>query len=219
MDFIYNNKILNPQECDFIKNYILENEDYMKSLGPDVYPGTSDDSLTGRYRYLNMLHTPIGDILLPKLKNIFKELDLHYPVTIQSWANTFRNGEGIAKHVHGHYTNTDTQKYISGNLFVSGPTSIGTWYGSEKYENEAGFLTLFPCDTSHYVPENTTDDVRISIAIDISSGTKPPKSGELQSGYYEGRRNNIEKTQTKRFYVIEEPIKRTKPIPSNGRKL
>lgn len=40
--FYFSEKILSDSEIDTIKNYILENEQYIKQLGPDEYGGTSE---------------------------------------------------------------------------------------------------------------------------------------------------------------------------------
>ena len=47
---------LTQEECDTIVNKILSLEDAVKRLGPDIYSGTSNDSLTGRYKYLSLIH-------------------------------------------------------------------------------------------------------------------------------------------------------------------
>ena len=174
MGFVYNSKILSEEECDFIKNYILENENKIKLMGEDKYPLTSEDSLTGRYKVFNFLHSEIGNILLPKLKDIFDEVGLKYPLTIQCWGNIFRYGEGIGKHKHLPPNSTD--KILSSTLFISGPTHIGTWYEGEKIENEVGSLTIFTGDMLHYVPKNTTNEVRITLALDIAEETIRQKS-------------------------------------------
>jgi len=176
MGFIYNSKILSDKECEFIKGYILKNESKVKSLGDDEYAFTKNDSLTGRYKIFNWLYTDIGDLLIPKLKMIFSQLNLKYPIAIQCWVNTFRKGEGIKKHMHLPYPGYKDEKLTSGHIFISGPEDIGTWYEDEKMDNGVGELTLFTSDIFHYVPENTTDEVRITIAIDIAEETIRQKS-------------------------------------------
>ena len=139
MSFKYSNIILSKEECNFISDYILENEEYVKSLGPDVYSHTSEDSLSGRHTIFNWLNTVIGDILIPKLENIFDELGLKYPISVNCWANTFRKGEGIKPHFHSK------SDILCGHIFISGPTDIGTRYlengiGTEDvlYKNNPG---------------------------------------------------------------------------------
>ena len=89
--------LLNKEECEQIKNFILNNEERIKSLGPDIYAGTSDNSLTGRYSVYNFMYDLPGDIIIPKLKEIFIKDKLNFPISIQSWANIFRKNEGIKK--------------------------------------------------------------------------------------------------------------------------
>ena len=167
MDFLYNSKILSEKECNFIKDYILENEDKIKLLGPDEYGGTSNNSLTGRFKLYNFLYTPVEDIMLPKLRKIFNKLNFKYPISIQCWANIFRHNEGISKHIHAN-----KDKFPSANVFISGPTDMGTWYeekdkSMKKIYNEIGNFTMFWSDIYHYVPKNFTDKIRVTMAMDI----------------------------------------------------
>ena len=144
---------ISESECKIISEFILSNENYVKSLGPDIYPATSKNSLTGRYSIYNYLHYFPGQILVPKLKLIIGEC------LVQCWSNIFRLGEGIKPHLHGH-------GFISGNLFLSGP-SEGTVYGSKTLKNKKGSLVLFPSETIHSVHPNIVDEPRISMAFDI----------------------------------------------------
>ena len=186
MGFKYNSNILNEEECKFISNYILKNEDRVKSLGPDVYSHTSEDSLSGRHTIFNWLNTDIGDILVPKLRTIFNKMNLDYPISINCWANTFRKGEGIKPHFHSK------SDILCGHIFISGPTDIGTRYlengiGTEDvlYKNNPGELNLFSADLWHAVDENKTDEVRVTMAMDI----------------FVGEDRNFDKN---RYYVMEE---------------
>lgn len=145
---------LTEEESKLISDYILKTESDVKSLGEDIYPGTSDDSLTGRYTIHNYLNYFPGKILIPKLKSIFKE------GVIQCWANTFRKGEGIEPHEHG-------EGFLSANVFLSGNPNIGTFYGNKKIKNEIGKLIVFSSETIHYVNPNPSDVIRVSMAFDI----------------------------------------------------
>ena len=65
---------LTQEECDTIVREILSLENVVKRLGPDIYPGTSEDSLTGRYYCFNYLTiNSINTIICPKLKGIFAQ--------------------------------------------------------------------------------------------------------------------------------------------------
>ena len=162
---------LTQEECDTIVNKILSLEDAVKRLGPDIYGGTSEDSLTGRYSYFNFLDVPeINIILEPKLKKLLG------PCVVQCWANILRQGEGIDEHRHfdGAPTNYIERHGLTGNIFLYGDPTTGTYYNfpelsplSVKYDNKVGELSLFTPTLFHGVPKNTTGDMRISMAIDV----------------------------------------------------
>ena len=162
---------LTQEECDTIVNKILSLEDTVKRLGPDIYGGTSEDSLTGRYSYFNFLDVPeINIILEPKLKKLLG------PCVVQCWANILRQGEGIDEHRHfdGAPTNYIERHGLTGNIFLYGDPTTGTYYNFTefgsirvKYDNKVGELSLFTPTLFHGVPKNTTGDMRISMAIDV----------------------------------------------------
>ena len=165
--FLLSRVILSPEECDIIKNFVLDNEEKIKSLGPDSYFGEKADSLTGRFLYYNILKTDIGPMLIPKLRSIFEEHGLEYPIYVQCWANTFRPGKGIHVHKHGDLT----EHFISSNIFICGPTKPGTTYYLDNqfvdFENTPGEIHFFGSNVYHYVSKNKSDEIRISIALDV----------------------------------------------------
>jgi hypothetical protein len=156
---------LTQEECDTVVREILSLENAVKRLGPDEYEGTSEDSLTGRYKYFNYLNIrSINTIICPKLKKLFG------PCLVQCWANIFRQGEGIDDHKHiydEYYKRFGFGCLTSGNIFLYGDPTIGTYYEGIKHDNKVGELSLFPSNMLHGVPKNTTGDIRISMAIDI----------------------------------------------------
>ena len=162
---------LTQEECDTIVNKILSLEDAVKRLGPDIYVGTSEDSLTGRYAVFNYLNIrSINTIICPKLKEIFG------PCVVQCWANIFRQGEGIEEHIHfdGDDPTYIERHGVTGNIFLYGDPTTGTYYNFPeldplhvKYDNKVGELSLFTPTLFHGVSKNTTDDMRISMAIDV----------------------------------------------------
>ena len=157
---------LTQEECDIIVREILSLESAVKRLGPDIYPKTSEDSLTGRYTVFNYLNIrSIKNIICPKLKELFG------PCVVQCWANIFRQGEGIDDHEHLYdKSNNPHQLTMSGNIFLYGDPTIGTYYEGVKHDNKVGELSLFPSTLLHGVPKNTTCDMRISMAIDVYVG-------------------------------------------------
>jgi hypothetical protein len=162
---------LTQEECDTIVNKILSLEDAVKRLGPDIYDGTSEDSLTGRYTVFNYLNVPeINTILEPKLKELFG------PCIVQCWANILRQGEGIDEHRHFDNVPENYLEHhgVTGNIFLYGDPTTGTYYNfpelgplQVKYDNKVGELSLFTPTLFHGVPKNITGDMRISMAIDV----------------------------------------------------
>jgi hypothetical protein len=176
--------LLNKKECKIIENFILENEEKIKSLGPDIYEGTENDSLTGRFKVYNFMYDLPGKIIIPKLKNLFKLKKIKLPISIQSWANIFRKNEGIKKHKHSNDTDN---RFICANLFISGDENIGTNFIVDNkdinYKNNVGEMMFFLSDLEHYVNKNTKNDVRITMAFDIYP--------------------NIEMQNTTRYYILK----------------
>ena len=171
MESIKTYDFLSQEECDTIVNKILSLEDTVKKLGPDIYGGTSKDSITGRYQYFNYLNVPeINTILEPKLKKLLG------PCIVQCWANILRQGEGIDEHTHfdGAPENYIERHGATGNIFLYGDPTTGTYYCfpelgllNVKYDNKVGELSLFRPTLIHGVRKNTTGDMRISMAIDV----------------------------------------------------
>ena len=173
MEHLKKYDFLTQEECDTIVNKILSLEDAVKRLGPDIYDGTSEDSLTGRYKYFNYLNVPeINTILEPKLKELFG------PCILQCWANILRPGEGIDEHRHfGSADPVFIERHgVTGNIFLYGDPTIGTYYNFPelgpirvKYDNKVGELSLFTPTLFHGVYKNITGDMRISMAIDVET--------------------------------------------------
>ena len=66
---------------------------------------------------------------------------------------------------------------------MRGDPEIGTWYERVKNKNCIGEMTVFPSEMQHGVPENPTDDIRISMAMDIFIGETDPIPPELENRY------------------------------------
>ena len=152
---IIDNFITN-EEADILRNYVLDNEDTVKAMGPDLYEGTKNDSLTGRWYLYNWLSSSTcGSILIPKLTKEFPNL------YIRLWANVFRKGEGIARHHH------DQEYRLSGNLYLGGPDTATYYEGTGPVQNKTGTLTIFDARVYHWVKPNETETPRVSMAFDV----------------------------------------------------
>ena len=150
-----NFKVFNKKECKVIKNIILENENYVKSLKKNVRTNTSLIFNKSKYKYYNknikdikdksinplserwdvfnwVSNTSIKDLIIHKLRNIFIKLNFKFPVSFQCWANTLRKNEGIRTHYHKEVNYPET---FSGNIFISGNPNIGTTFLLPKNNN------------------------------------------------------------------------------------
>jgi len=175
---------LTSEECREISEFILKYEDDIKALGPDIYTGTADNSLSGRHWCYNYLYDTPGKILVPKVKEEFGEC------IVQCWANTFRYGEGIKPHAHGVDPNNEYDKigFTSVNIFLQGPTDVGTIYNSKKEINKVGQIAIFGSRLVHSVPPNPYNNVRISMAMDV---------------YTDPRQFQLYKDYPQRFYHVQ----------------
>jgi len=159
MKIIHN--FISNEEATTIKNYIFDKEQTVKDMGPDMYNGTSPDSLTGRFMIYNWLTSETcGSILIPKLSKLFPNL------YIRVWSNIFRQGEGISPHHHDNVRHSDVVR-TSGNLYLSGPEDSKTHYAnSGPVDNKIGTLTIFNSRLFHWVEPNPTVTPRVSMAFD-----------------------------------------------------
>jgi hypothetical protein len=164
--------IFNKKEIKVIGDYILDNEELIKRLGPSIYPGTAKNSLTGRYNIFNFLNSDIGDILGYKIFNFLNKNNIYKPCSIQCWANTFRHGEGIERHKHQV---KDNEMFLCANIFIKGDPNLGTTYIIDgkhvNIKNKPGQIILFNSSLEHYVDKNPKDNIRISLALDIHERT------------------------------------------------
>lgn len=170
---------ISKKEALILKNYIVNTEDQVKNLGDDLYLGTADDSLTGRWLVHNYLQNKTcANILLPKLSQVLPNF-----FYITMWANIFRKGEYIKPHDHGNAT-------ISGNLFIDGSEDSETCYEEHgAIKNKIGTLVVFPSETTHWVEKNKTNTPRISMAFDTiffnpNIPTFLPVGNHLENGVY-----------------------------------
>ena len=165
-DLLFNFNISEDDALE-LSNFILLNEAYWKSLGPDVFYQTAPDSLHGRWRYFNLFQYPIvrrilSEPILDALKNFNIE-----NFWIQSWAGTYRKNEGIDWHIHHHLP----EQGFTGNIFLGAEIPTQTLYriDSEVHpvDNKLGDITMFPMNIPHSVKDYQGDDIRVIIAFDV----------------------------------------------------
>tara|TARA_B100001778_G_scaffold285970_1_gene253049 strand:+ start:222 stop:836 length:615 start_codon:yes stop_codon:yes gene_type:complete len=177
---------LTEGECDKLYHRVIETEEYVKSLGPDVAATNTEgsayskyketDALGGRSGAYNHLDDPIiYSIMMPAIRRIF-----HDGLNVRMWANTFRKGEGLGTHTHrdAGAPNCPPKSWAACILYCGGPTD-GTWFDFQvkpgvfedvHVDNKKGDLIVFSADVPHWVPPHDTDGIRVSIAFDVCEG-------------------------------------------------
>jgi hypothetical protein len=112
---------------------------------------------------VNVVINASGKICMDKIPNVGTYADF--------WASVFEEGKDIDEHIYidGGYTGS-VELTASGNMFLYGDPTTGTYYEGVKHDNKIGELSLFSPKMVHGVPQNTTDDMRISMAIDVHTG-------------------------------------------------
>jgi hypothetical protein len=169
---------LDLSTCDILKNKIVDLEQTILNLGVSNYKEAPENSITTRHQYYNLLDY-LNDDLNPVKEKIIQNAR-HIiggdKFLVKMWANVFRNGEQIKKHMH-HATpviendsfKKNVFKTICGNLFLYGDQESETiYYLKEKtpIKNEAGDMHFFCCIVEHETLPYQ-GNLRIGIAFDI----------------------------------------------------
>ena len=141
-EIIHRSIFLSEDECSEISDFVLNNEDKIKSMGPDHYDGRQ---FFDRFYLFNYLNVPeINLILKPKLQNLFNDLDLESEIYVQCWANTYRRDDYIP-HCHGE----SDENYLCANIFLRGFVTYYTDSGIVDLKNTVGEIVLFNSLTVH----------------------------------------------------------------------
>lgn len=173
-------------ECNEVIKYCLAKEKILKEDPGNLedlkniktYQCDNDQICTILYHRYNFFRDNIKYIDI--LKRILKKNlpYLKYPVSVQSWVNIYRNGQGIDWHDHANNTKLITKaSSFAANIFIDGPTDPGIIYAIpheympkykfEKLKNVQGQIHLFPDNLKHKVSKNITDKVRYTIGMTI----------------------------------------------------
>ena len=155
-----------PEECETIISVFEKDKDNVPYGENTGYEG-----LTATYPVYNWLYNEAFQHLdiEQRLFNLPEFKEWEYMV-IQCWGNKLSVGEELKTHYHG---NTLQHEYMRRHMFYNANIFLGgefneTWY--EDYgiqENEIGDIHIFTCDLDHAVAENTGQDPRYSMALDI----------------------------------------------------
>ena len=179
-------------ECREIKYYLLQKETellkkhthHMEGIG-DGNTGLGNDSITSRFPYFSVFDFEhpfverIRQAVLEYMQDIctITKTNWHSHLYAQSWFNVMRNGQKINFHSHGM-----NEDILYGFHITIETENTSTIYHNPfdtkqiiEVPNDIGTITLFP----NYIPHQTTtyegNDVRISIAGDLTESSSVPK--------------------------------------------
>jgi hypothetical protein len=181
--WISQNNIFTKSICEEAKSILLFEEQNIleqtvNKVKSDGGTGLGLDSITSRYMHYNVLnwkynfikilrneiHKSLDEYLKPYQKNF--KCNEYY---IKSWFNVLRKEELITRHHHADHSHT----FLGGHLTICTKdthTYYENPYNNEifKIKNNPGDLVLFPNWIKHWTDRYLGDDVRISIAMDIT---------------------------------------------------
>jgi hypothetical protein len=193
-DIIYNQRIedfknkllgfttVNQGVCQFLTNSIVNVEQRILALGPANYKEAPANSITTRHEYYNLIDMLPTQLTFVKraISEISSTLIGGEEFYVKMWANIFRNGERIERHMHHASPIIENESFkknvfktLCGNLFIHGDAPSETiYYGKEKIimPNTPGDIHLFSCILEHETLPYT-GNLRVGIAFDIYTKT------------------------------------------------
>lgn len=187
--FISIDNVYSVDECKEIKKILLTKEtdllqktnqnldqDIQSGIIRDGGTGLGNSSITSRFIYFNLLNwnydfcNKLKKKLKQNIKFYLQQYDLSYDeYYVKCWFNVLRKDQKILKHHHSDHPYT----LIGGHLTIC-TQNTHTYYENPfnnevvKIENTVGDLTLFPNWIKHWTDPYKGDDVRISIAMDVT---------------------------------------------------
>jgi hypothetical protein len=169
----------NDEICDSLANKILESEQYILSLGLPNYPKTPPNTITSRHDYYNLLDFDWEELEFVKSKIVENASKIigGSSFYVKMWANIFRNGECIVKHIHHAEPVIENEEFkqnifktMCGHLFLRNDVDSDTIYHFENkvtpIKNIKGEFHFFCCTIPHEVYPYSGNE-RIGLAFDI----------------------------------------------------
>lgn len=201
-------QFLSPKDCDHIQEYIHHIE-------KDILTGTQQNDndytgLTNRHGTYNFFEQVDTDLNIP-LPTLIRDFVYDYfhkivdtdEIWVKSWANKLYQGEHLPTHYHGVDHETDTDHFISGNIFLSNNNQSNPWYTYyESYGNiinEQGTLSIISSYLEHGVPQNHLEQPRYSCAFDV--WFTPPQDLETEFFTYWNKHETFDKA----YFISERP--------------
>lgn len=172
-------KIEDSMLLNSLADKIESSEEQILSLGAPNYPNVASTTITARHRYYNLLdfNWPELTILKNKIKDNSSKLIGGEKFLVKMWANIFRNGQCIKKHMHHPSPIRETEQFkigifktICGHLFLRNDHESHTIYYMNGKKNpiinESGELHFFSCIVEHET-EPFRGTKRVGLAFDI----------------------------------------------------
>ena len=161
----------NEAECKEIIKYAHKKEKYFIKKNEDIDVPviySKNQVTTANYASYNFFkdNPKYIERFLGCLKEVLPWLT--YPISLQSWVNIYKTGEGIGWHNHHGLS----EHSYTANIFIGGTTQPGVVYsnpgeGEFTIENKLGKMLLSHCMQWHMVPVNKLDDSRYSVGVTI----------------------------------------------------
>lgn len=164
--------------CIDLAKKLLFLEDTILNYGPPNYKEAPATSITTRHEYYNLIDILDTKIINTEIQKIAKQLIGGDEFYVKMWANIFRYGERIDRHMHhaspiivNDEFKNNIFKTVCGNLFLFGDEPSDTIYHFENttaIQNRVGDIHVFSCTVEHETLPYQ-GKLRIGIAFDIYS--------------------------------------------------
>lgn len=169
-------KNIDHDYCISLAKEIVYLENFLLSLGPPNYKEAPLTSITTRHEYYNLLDLIDTKLLNEQILDLGNKILGGEEFYVKMWANIFRNGEKIDRHMHhaspiivdDNFKN-NVFKTVCGNLFLFGDAPSETVYhfeGPVAIPNITGDIHIFSCTVEHET-KPYKGKLRIGIAFDI----------------------------------------------------
>ena len=167
---------LDQDYCIELAKKLLSLENIILNYGPPNYKEAPSTSITTRHEYYNLIDILDTKLLNAEIYKLAKHLLKDDEFYVKMWANIFRNGERIDRHMHHaspviideNFKNS-IFKTFCGNLFLFGDETSETIYHFENktpIQNVIGDIHTFSCTVEHETLPYT-GKLRIGIAFDV----------------------------------------------------
>ena len=162
-----------------LTKHIEDTESHILSLGAPNYPKVPQNTITARHQYYNLLDFdwPELQFVKEKIRSNASQIIGGEKFLIKMWANIFRKGEKINKHMHHPSPIRETEQFkrgifktICGHLFLYNDHESHTVYYMNNQRvpllNKSGEMHYFSCIVEHET-EPFLGTKRVGLAFDI----------------------------------------------------